>query len=85
MEIKKGLGWNYRIIRHWYTHTNGEEEAFMQIHECYYDKNNNVNSWTENGVGIGGETLEELSEVLVMYTTAFDKPILELINGKLTQ
>ena len=45
--------WNYRVIRHVDTKS---DEVYYQIHEVYYDTNQNPESMTENGISPFGAT-----------------------------
>lgn len=40
--------WNYRIIFH---DADNKNDAWYGLHEVYYDKNGEVEGWTENEVG----------------------------------
>jgi hypothetical protein len=62
------MSWNYRVIL---------QDDYYSIHEVYYDDDGNIESWTEQPVGIGGETLEELKGDLEYYKHALEKPVLK--------
>lgn len=65
------MSWNYRVIKHV---ADGEE--FYQIHEVYYNDENNPASITEEGIVPFGETTEELSHTLIHMMSALTKPVL---------
>jgi len=66
------MSWNYRVIKHVY-----EEEEFFQIHEVYYDDNENPHSMTEEGIVPYGDTTEELSRSMIHMMGALIKPVLD--------
>ena len=69
--------WNYRVIRKKYPPAiDGIVEESLQIHEVYYDENNNPKMVTEEGMEPHGETLDELRNDLNNMIKALDKPIL---------
>ena len=63
--------WNHRVMKH----KDGEQDWF-QIHEVYY-KGDNVDGYTENGISVGGNTIEELREVLNLMLESLDKEVLK--------
>ena len=66
--------WNYRAIRK--SHGESDTDTY-QIHEVYYDKDGNIEGWTESPVKPLGETPDELREDIRFFIKAFQKPILE--------
>ena len=70
--------WNYRII----VRQDDDEEDFS-IYEVYYEDDKIV-AWTQDRVGISGNSIEELREAYKKFGRAFDKPILRpsFVNGK---
>ena len=74
--------WNYRAIRK--SHEESDTDTY-QIHEVYYDKDGNIEGWTESPVKPLGETPDELREDIRFFIKAFQKPILEeqIKDGKL--
>ena len=61
--------WNYRILRY--------DSGEVGIHEVYYDDKGNPENCTQDPVGIVGDDVEELRDVLAQYGEAFKKPILD--------
>ena len=53
------------------------EDDFYQIHGVFYDKEGNVESYTKNGVTVGGNNIEEVKWVLREMLAALDKPVLD--------
>jgi len=53
------------------------EDDFYQIHEVFYDIEGNVESYTKNGVTVGGNNIEEVKWVLREMLAALDKPVLD--------
>ena len=53
------------------------EDDFYQIHEVFYDKEGNVESYTKNGVTVGGNNIGEVKWVLLEMLKALDKPVLD--------
>ena len=69
--------WNNRIIHHHDPKGPGHFCDWYEIHEVFYNDNDKVESWTEDGVGPFGNTLEELRSSYDMMVEAFDLPMLE--------
>jgi len=53
-------------------------EAGFEIREVYYDKNGEVESWTEDAIEPYGSSLEELTTSMELMAAAFEKPVLDL-------
>ena len=66
------MSWNHRLMK-----MKDGEDDFYQIHEVYYDKEGNVESYTKNGVTVGGNDIEEVKWVLLKMLAALDKPVLD--------
>ena len=66
------MSWNHRLMK-----MKDGEDDFYQIHEVYYDKEGNVESYTKNGVTVGGNDIEEVKWVLLEMLAALDKPVLD--------
>jgi hypothetical protein len=83
------MSWNYRVIKTVRNIVIGKDKSKLdivyRIHEVYYDENNNIRNWTEDGVDTVGETKKELIEVHNEMKKAFDMPILIKENGKLVE
>ena len=62
------MGWNYRILK--------SKDDWYQIHEVYYDKDNNVSGWAENGTTVSGDTIDEIRSSLELMLKSLDKEIL---------
>ena len=65
------MSWNYRILK-----SKDGKDDWYQIHEVYYDKDNNVNGWTENGATVNGNTIDEIRSSLELMLKSLDKEIL---------
>ncbi len=65
------MNWNHRILAH-----KKGEETYFEIHEVYYNKEGKPYSYTEKGVSIIGEDLEEVNWVLDKMKECVNKPIL---------
>ena len=69
------MGWNHRIL----AHTDGED-WFFQIHEVSYDKQGNPNSYTEQGVSVGADSIEGIVWILDKMKECLNKPILSAVD-----
>lgn len=69
------MSWDYRVIRHKEPFYEGGE--FLEIHEVYYDKHGNPEDITEDGVSVGGESIESLTQTLEDMRRALVMPILD--------
>lgn len=70
--------WNHRVIRHVTPVPNRPhlEEEYLQIHEVFYE-NGIPKSVTEDGVKIGGDTVEEMKETLERMIHCLSLPIID--------
>lgn len=73
------MSWNHRVMRR--THSfksDGKEysEDCYEIHEVYYDDNDNIEGFTEDAIAPCGETIEELREELQRMLDCLDEPLL---------
>lgn len=75
------MSWNYRIMRR----PGPDGSADYAIHEVYYGQDGEVRNWTANGVGPGGETLDELSSDLAFILAALSRPVLDQANGQVVE
>ena len=66
------MSWNHRLMK-----MKDGEDDFYQIHEVFYDKEGNVESYTKNGVTVGGKNIGEVKWVLLEMLAALDKPVLD--------
>jgi hypothetical protein len=66
---------NYRLL----AHKDGEDDYF-QIHEVYYDENGKPESYTKNGIPVGGNDIGELRWVLNEMENCLKEPILSVEN-----
>ena len=66
------MSWNHRVMK-----MKDGEDDFYQIHEVFYDKEGNVESYTKNGVTVGGNNIEEVKWVLQEMLAALEKPVLD--------
>lgn len=74
------MSWNYRIIKR-------EQlgEVSLQLHEVYYDKKGDMNSWSINPIAPCGETVIELGDDLARMQEALIKPVLIENNNELEE
>ncbi|MFI5137238.1 MAG: hypothetical protein ACHQIM_05375 [Sphingobacteriales bacterium] len=63
--------WNHRVLVH-----QTDNELLYIVHEVHYDEMGIPHSYTENGVPVCGESIEEIKWVLDMFREALKKPIL---------
>lgn len=70
------MGWNYRIAKRIYKTPEPEEEFF--ILEIWYDKNGNINGWSEIEWPPHGPSLEVVRTDLELMLKAFDEPIVNM-------
>ena len=66
------MSWNHRVMK-----MKDGEDDFYQIHEVFYDKEGNVESYTKNGVTVGGKDIGEVKWVLREMLAALEKPVLD--------
>ena len=66
------MSWNHRLMK-----MKDGEDDFYQIHEVFYDKEGNVESYTKNGITVGGKDIGEVKWVLLEMLAALDKPVLD--------
>ena len=66
------MSWNHRLMK-----MKDGEDDFYQFHEVYYDKEGNVESYTKNGITVGGKDIGEVKWVLLEMLAALDKPVLD--------
>lgn len=69
------MGWNYRILAHEHN-----EDVYFIIHEVYYDENGIPNGYTENGVYVNGENIEDMRWSIEKMNECLEKPILSIKN-----
>lgn len=65
------MSWNYRIL----AHEDDDKDVYFKIHEVYYKKKI-PNSYTSEGIFVGGESLKAVKWVLKQMKRATKKPIL---------
>ena len=66
------MSWNHRLMK-----MKDGEDDFYQFHEVFYDKEGNVESYTKNGVTVGGSNIGEVKWVLLEMLKALSKPVLD--------
>lgn len=76
--------WNHRVLRQ--THVLGDEEHVgFSVHEVFYDDQGVPGSWTEEAVGVAGDTWKEACDSHAVMGRAFSLPVLEVVDGKLVE
>lgn len=77
------MTWNHRVLRQ--THALGDEEHVgFSVHEVFYDKGV-PGSWTEEAVGVAGDTWVEACDAHAIMGRAFSLPVLEVVGDKLVE
>ncbi len=76
------MSWNYRLMRHSCKEGVCKDEIEYSIHEVYYDKDENVKSWTENSIAISAETKDSTLWVITKMIEALTKDVLDADTGK---
>lgn len=71
------MSWRYRVMQH---ESDGTEPYFA-IHEVYSDPL----GWTSMPAKVGGESVEELRDVLDMMSRALAEPVLSHETGEVTE
>ena len=67
------MTWNHRVLRQ----SQPDGSDWLAIHEVFYE-DGVPHSCTVDAVGVGGETLAELTTVLEWMRLALAKPILDM-------
>lgn len=67
--------WNHRVL----AHKEWDDSFYYQIHEVHYEDGVPV-SYTERGIPVGGDCLEDLNQVLDWMRDCLSKPILSVEN-----
>jgi len=66
--------WNHRVVKRTVTEC-GEPVEQFGIHEVFYDIDGpGRHAWTNEPVGVAGESIEELRETLERMLGALDEP-----------
>ena len=68
------MGWNNRVMRR---ECKGYDEEWFEIHEVYYDDNDEVEGYTKDAIAPGGHSIEELRRELERMLACLDKPVLD--------
>lgn len=71
---------NTRVIK-----KNIEDETIYGIHEVYYDKNDNIWSYTKEPIKLCFENKDILNEIISNIISAATKPVLKLENEDLVE
>ena len=64
------MSWNHRVLAH-----QCKDEVYLQIHEVYYDKNNNPDGYSEKGI-VAGDDISSLRWTLNEMQKCLNSPIL---------
>lgn len=72
------MSWNYRVM----TQDGG---ATYGIHEVYYNSKGEHHSWSSEPITPQGDDQTDLKSDLEHMLLAYEKPILEEIDGKLVE
>ena len=67
------MHWNHRVVD--FTEENNDE-SWVEICEVLYDKGHQPYLYTARGVGVVGETTEEIKDTLYKMLDALNKPVL---------
>jgi len=71
------MSWNYRVLRRKYKSNTGEDLEVYNIHEVYYDDNDNPTSSTVEPMYPQGETRDELIADIDHMRRAYLMPVLD--------
>lgn len=72
------MTWNYRVFRC----TDPDGSSFYEVREVYYNKDKEVNGWTEEGCSPAGDTFGDLIKDFAWFLAALNKPILDDKTGR---
>jgi hypothetical protein len=64
--------WDHRVL----AHKQKDGEVYYQIHEVYYDKEENATAYTTNPVSIIGDSITGIQRVLDNLKDSLNKPVL---------
>ncbi len=73
--------WNYRLLKL----KDGLNRPLDEVYEVYYDDNDQPRAWAESHNLLAAETREELKETYEYMVTAFEQPILKIVENKLVE
>jgi hypothetical protein len=65
--------WNYRICKESTKHG-----VKYEVHEVYYDENNQIRGFSKDAIAPFGETPEEVADDLAKMVASFSKGVLDL-------
>lgn len=71
--------WDYRVVK---KYAERFDEYFYEIHEIYFNENNEITGITEQPSYPIGDSLEELKERLEHYSSALEKPVIDFESLK---
>lgn len=69
--------WNYRVLQL----NNKEKKPYFEVHEVFYDENDVPHNWAESHNVLVGDTLAELKESYEYMASAFEMPILKVVEN----
>ena len=67
--------WNHRVMRH-KDKSGLDMPDYLQIHEVYY-RDGKIWCWTEDGISVGGDSIEEIKQTLEWMEKCLEQPILD--------
>lgn len=67
--------WNYRVIKK-PPQSATQESACFEVHEVFYDENDDIEAWTKDACSPMGETMEELIDDINYFQQALKHPVL---------
>ncbi len=73
--------WNYRVLKL----KDGLNRPLYEVYEVYYDDDDQPRAWAESHNVLVGDTLDELKETYEYMVTAFQQPILKVVDDKLVE
>lgn len=68
------MKWEYRVV---------DDNDYLSIYEVYWERNK-ISAWSAEPIAVGGDCLKELKYDMKLQKEALKKPILKVINGKLS-
>ena len=75
------MSWNYRVVRDVHQVGNEEHESYT-IREVYYDKDGEIEGWTQDACYPAGDTWQECGNDHAIMGRAIGQPIVDISSGK---
>jgi hypothetical protein len=76
------MSWNYRLTKEIITHKYlAEPEILFGIREVFYDKEGNINGFSEEPDVIS-DSIEGMKDILTKMLESCNKPVIDYNNGE---